>query len=60
MRQNPTSATPKNYGLKIATFENGKPEEFLELMKNSKTVIGGTETTSETGSINYIRTVLRG
>ena len=33
MRQDPASAASKTYELKVQTFENGKPEEFLQMMK---------------------------
>ena len=51
MRQNPSDSDPETYKLKIATFENGQPDEFLLLMKNFKTAIYGTGTTSAAGKI---------
>ena len=47
------------YELKVATFKNGKPEEFLVLMKRIKTSIDGAGTTSVSGRITYIQTMLR-
>ena len=60
MRQNPSNVTSETYELKIVTFENGQPEEFLQLMKNFKRAVDGTETTTTAGKINYLRTMLRG
>ena len=50
----------ENYVLKIPMFENGKPEEFLKMMKNFETALNGTGTTSTAGKINYLRNLLRG
>ena len=33
MRQDPASDTSDTYKLKVQTFENGKPEEFIQMMK---------------------------
>ena len=60
MRRNPSDADSETYGLKIAIFEHGQPEEFLALMKNLKTAVDSTGTTSAAGKINYLRTLLRG
>ena len=60
MRRDPTSATSDTYELKVQTFENGKPEEFLKMMKDFKTETDGTGTTSATGNIQFLRIVLRG
>ena len=46
MRQYPASSTSETYKLKIVTFENGKPEEFLALIKKLMTSIEGTGNTS--------------
>ena len=54
MRWYPASATSETYELKITTFGNGKTEAFLALMKNFKTVIDGSGTTSVSIRINYI------
>ena len=59
MRRNPALAASETYELKMATFENGQPEEFLALLKNFKIAINGTGTTSVAGWINYLRTILR-
>ena len=55
----PTSATSKTYKLKSDTFENGKPEEFLQILKNFKTTTDGTETTSAPVRIHYLHVLLR-
>ena len=60
MRQDPASDTSDTYKLKVQTFENGKPEEFLQMMKNFKTDVVRTGTTSTTGTIQFIRTMLHG
>ena len=59
MRQDPASSTPKTNELKVQMFENGKPEEFLQMWKELKTGIDGTGTTSVSGNIQLLRTMLR-
>ena len=44
IRQDPASATSETYELKVQTFKNGKPEEFLQMMKDFKTAVDGTGT----------------
>ena len=46
------------YELKMTTFENGQREDFLGLLKNFKTSIDGTGTTTVAVRINYLRTML--
>ena len=60
MLWDPIAATSKTYELKVSTFENGKPEEFLKMMKKFNTAIGGTEATTTAQKTNYIRTLLGG
>ena len=60
MRQSPSNADPETYKLKITTFENGKPEESLAVMKNFTTAIDRTGTMFAGTKIYYIRTLLRG
>ena len=60
MRRYPTSATSNTYNLKAQTFENGKPEEFLQMTKDSKTAVDGTGTTSVTGKKNSTHNATRG
>ena len=60
MCRDPASATSKTYELKVQTFENGKPEEFLQMTKDFKNATDGTGTTSATGRIQFLRTMLRG
>ena len=57
IRWNPSVADSEKYELEIATFENGQLEEFFALLKNFKTAIDGTGTTSVAGKINYLRTL---
>ena len=52
------SATYDTYKLKMVTFENYQPEEFLALLNNFRIEINGTGTTSFYGRIKYIRTML--
>ena len=52
MRRDPASATSETYELKFQTYENGKPEEFLEMMKDFKTNTDRTGTTSATGKFS--------
>ena len=56
----PASATSKIYEIKVPTYENGKPEELPQMMKDFKTVIDGTGTTSATGNIHFMRTMFGG
>ena len=56
----PASDASKTYKLKVQTFENDKPEEFLQMMKDFKTGIDGTGTTSAPGKIEFLRTMLCG
>ena len=60
MRQDPVSATSETSELKFQTFDNGKPEEFLHIMKEFKTATDGTGTTSTTRKTQFIHTMLRG
>ena len=45
MGRNPSDVASETYKLKIVTFENGQPEEFLQHMKNFNRAVYGTETT---------------
>ena len=49
----PASATFNTYKLKVQMFENGKPEEFLQMMKDFKTGIDRTATTYATVKFNF-------
>ena len=52
MPWNPSYDESETYELKIAVFEHGQPEEFLALMKDLKTAVDKTGTTSVAGNIN--------
>ena len=52
------SGTSKTYKLKVQIFENGKPEEFLQTMKDLKTGIDRTGTTPATRKIQFQSTIL--
>ena len=60
MRRYRASAASETYKLKVQTIENGEPEEFLQMMKDFKTNIDGTGTTSAPGKIEFRRTMLCG
>ena len=60
IRRNPTSAASETYNVNMNTFDDGQPEKFLSLLKNFKIAIDGTRTTTPSGRINYLRTMLRG
>ena len=59
MRRDPASAASETYKLKLQMFENGKPEEFLQMMKYFKTGTDVIETTYSPGNIQFLRTMLR-
>ena len=59
MRQDPPSTTSDTYKLKSQTFENVKPEEFLHMMKDFKKATDRMGTTSATGKIQLLCTILR-
>ena len=59
MRRDPESATSETYNLKVQTFKNGKPDEFLQIIKDFNTATYGMGTTSDTGKIKFLRTMLR-
>ena len=53
--QDTESVTSKNYKLKVLMSKNGKPEDFLQMMKDFKTATDGTGTTSATvKSTSYV------
>ena len=60
MRQYSASVTSNTYELKVQTYKNGKPEEFLQMMKDFKTTTDGIGTNSATGKIQFLRTMLCG
>ena len=60
MRQNQSDADSETYKIKIGTFENGQPEEFLQIMNNFKRAVDRKGTTTTAGKINYLRNILSG
>ena len=60
MQKNISSAESKTNNININTFDDGQPKEFLLLFRNFKIAIDGTGTTTTSGQINYIRTMLCG
>ena len=60
MRKNPESAVAETYKLKMATFKNIQPEEFLTLMRNFNIVINGMGNITVASRINDLRTILCG
>ena len=60
MRRNPSQDTSETYNMNMFTFNDGQPEELLALLRKSKIAIDGTGTTTPTGRIKYLPTMLRG
>ena len=60
MHQYPASATSETYELKVQIFKNGKLEEFLQMVEDFMTAVGGTVTTSATGENQFLPTMLSG
>ena len=58
MGRKPTSATSETYNINMSSFEYGQPEDFLALLNNFRIVIDGTGTTSLSGQMNYLSTML--
>ena len=54
------SADSKTYNINMATFDNDQQKEFLALLNNFNITIDVTVTTSGTGWVNYLHTMLRG
>ena len=60
MHRNPSDAAPETCELKIVNFKHGQPEEFLQIMKNFKGVVGRTGKKKAAEKTNYLLTILRG
>ena len=58
MWRNPSSATSEMHNINMTTFDNGQPEEFIEILNNFRISIDGTGTTSVTWRINYLHMML--
>ena len=58
--RNPSQAALETYKINISTFNDGQPEELLALLRNCNIAIDGTGTTTASGRINYLSTMLRG
>ena len=58
MQRNPDFSASETYKLKMATFKNVQPEEFIALLNNFKIKINGTGTMSVEVWIHYLRTML--
>ena len=56
----PSQATLETYKINISTFNDGQSEEFLALLRNFNIETDGAGTTTSSGCINYLRTMLRG
>ena len=52
------SATSETYNMKVPAFKNGKPEDFLQIIKDFKTATDGTGYTPTTGKIQFLSTML--
>ena len=60
MRRNPSSVGLETYEFKMTIFENGKPEELFQFLKNFKNLIDGMGTISVVGSIYLLCELLSG
>ena len=58
MRRKPDLAASDMNELKMATFKDGQPEEFLALLNNLKITINGTGNTPVEVQMNYLCTML--
>ena len=58
MRRNLSLAASEIYNINMNTFYDGQLEEFLSLLRKFKIAIDGTETTTPSGRINYLRMML--
>ena len=52
--------TSETYNINISTYDDGRPEYFLAILKNFKIAIDGTFKTYPSAQINYLHTMLRG
>ena len=59
MWRNLESAVSEAYEINTTKFENCQTEEFVRLLENFNTVIGGTGTRTYRGRIQYVPTFLR-
>ena len=55
---NPSQSTSETYKINISTLEYGQPEEILALLRKVTIKIDKTGTTTASGRINYLRTML--
>ena len=55
---NPSSSASKTYNINMNMFDDGQPEELLSLLKNFKIATDGPRTTTPSGRINYLGTML--
>ena len=60
IRRNPSRATLETYKVNMSNFDDGKPKEFLALLRNRKIATDRTGMTSPSVSITYLCTLLRG
>ena len=60
IQTNQSQAASDMYNININTFNDVQPEEFLALLKNFKITIDGTGTSTLSGRISYLHTILRG
>ena len=44
----------------MSLFDNGKPEEFLLLVRNSNTALAASGTLEMGANVNYLRKIVRG
>ena len=58
--RNLSQATLETYKFNMYNFDDGQPEECLALLRNWKIATDGNGTTSPSGRIIYLRTLLYG
>ena len=58
--KNPSQAASETYKINISTFDDGQPEELIALLRNFRIAIDGTNRTTASGHINYLRAMLCG
>ena len=57
--QHTASVGYKTYKFKMTILENGKPEEFLKFLNNSKQAVDDMGTETVAGRISFLHTLLR-
>lgn len=58
--EKPLTTASETCKINKSTFDYGQPEELLVLLRNFQIEIDGTGTTTASGRINYLHTMIRG